>query len=404
MAKVYPFHAWLPSPSEAAAVSSLPYDVMNRQEARRMAEGNPLSFLRVTCADLEFGDEVSTYDPAVYVRARENWQRLGADGVLHRDGQPAFYLYSMVMDGRRQTGIVACASVEDYRCGVVRRHELTRQVKEDDRTSHILSTGAQTGPVFLAYRDEPQLAAVMEQTMAQETPLFDFTAEGGIRHTGWRIPAAAAGTVQDVFAGVPVLYIADGHHRAASAARVAGKLNNAGESGRFLAVIFPQSHLRILAYNRVVRSLNGMTPAAFIEKLRGIGEVLPDAPAVPAAAGEVSFYLEGKWRTLRFITRHPEDPIADLDVSLLQEQVLSPLLDIADPRTSKNIDFVGGIRGTAELEQRVDGGGCAAAFSMYPTSLEQLMRVADANGIMPPKSTWFEPKLRDGLFTHSLEL
>ncbi len=402
MSKVYPFQAWLPSAQDAGKISSLPYDVMNRQEARAMAEGNPLSFLRVTCSDLEFDDTVSGYDDAVYQRAKENWQKLVDSKALCKDCMPSYYVYSLVMDGRRQSGIVACASATDYKAGIVRRHELTRQVKEDDRTRHISTTGAQTGPVFLAYRDNAQLIGIMNETMSSEVPLFDFTASDGIRHTGWRIPASRNSAVAAAFDAIPILYIADGHHRAASAARVYDKFNGAGESDRFLAVIFPQSQLRILAYNRVVMSLNDMSQADFLQQLAQIGQLHETAPAVPEKAGDVSIYLGGKWYGLTFTTRHPEDPIADLDVSLLQEQVLKPLLGIDDPRTSKIIDFVGGIRGTAELEKRVDSGECQAAFSMYPTSLEQLMRVADEHGIMPPKSTWFEPKLRDGLFTHTI--
>lgn len=403
MANVYPFSAWLPAARDAEVISSLPYDVMSRQEARKMAEGNPFSFLRVTCADLEFGDEVSSYDDAVYLRARDNWQKLTEyERLLTRDAAPSYYVYSQVMDGRRQSGIVACASVADYKAGVVRRHELTRQAKEDDRTRHILTTAAQTGPVFLAYRDSDTLVEIMNETMASQAPLFDFNAEDGIRHAGWRIPASQNDAVASAFDAIPILYIADGHHRAASAARVYDMLHGSGESDRFLAVIFPQSQLRILAYNRVLHGLNGMDSTQFLERLRSVGTLVDNAPATPQRAGEVSLYIGGRWHGLAFARRHPEDPIADLDVSLLQEQVLAPMLGIDDPRTSKLIDFVGGIRGTAELERLVDGGECVAAFSMHPTSLEQLMRVADANGIMPPKSTWFEPKLRDGLFTHSL--
>jgi len=400
MATVYPFSACLPSAEEAPVIASLPYDVMNRQEARRTAEGNPLSFLRVTLSDLEFDDSVSSYDAVVYDKAKAKWQALLA-GHLQKDSTPSYYVYSLVMNGRRQTGIVGCASVAEYEQGIVRRHELTRKEKEDDRTRHILTTGAQTGPVFLAYRDVDILTRIMNETMT-EAPLFDFTMKDGIRHTGWRIDIARRDEVAAAFAAVPILYIADGHHRAASACRSSQQLHGVGESDRFLAVIFPESQLKILAYNRVLKDLNGMTSQQFLEKLAAIGAVTENAPDVPRAAGEVSLYMDGKWYGLSFKERHEEDPIANLDVSLLQEQVLSPMLAIADPRTDKRIDFVGGIRGTAELMKRVDSGECRLAFSMYPTSLEQLMRVADANGIMPPKSTWFEPKLGDGLFTHAI--
>ncbi len=398
MAHVYPFAAFVPKAGLAKQVATLPYDVMNRREARAMAEGNPLSFLRVTCSDLEFDDALSGYDPQVYARAAANWQRISSE-ALAQDDKPRYYVYSLVMDGRRQTGIVGCASVEEYECGVVRKHERTRQEKEDDRTRHIQATGAQTGPVFLAYRDDEALNAIMAQTMETE-PLFDFTASDGIRHTGWRVADDKAAAVYAAFAAVPRLYIADGHHRAAAACRACQANCGAGESGRTMAVIFPAGQLRILAYNRVVADLNGLSADGFLSRLAALGTLAEEAPAVPAEAGQVCFYMGGKWRSLTFRDRPVNDPIAALDVSLLQDQVLKPMLAIDDPRTSKRIDFVGGIRGTAELERLVDSGAYTVAFSMYPTSLEQLMDVADANGIMPPKSTWFEPKLRDGLFTH----
>lgn len=401
MAKVYPFAAYTPNAQNAPVISSLPYDVMNRAEARQVVANQPNSFLRVTLADLELPDEVSSYDTQVYERAAANW-KLIKEQYLQQDAAPAYYVYSQVMNGRRQTGIVACADVHEYQSGIVRKHERTRQAKEDDRTKHIIATKAQTGPVFLAYRDIAALSTVMSETMANEQPLFDFTAEDGIRHSGWRIPVARNAEVAAAFEQAPILYIADGHHRAAAAARTAEQLAFAGDSGKTMAVIFPESALKILAYNRVVADLNGLTADAFIAKLAALGKVTENASKEPAGAGEVSFYLGGKWYGLAFNECHPEDPIANLDVSLLQEQVLAPMLDIQDPRTSQRIDFVGGIRGTEELERLVDSGSWAVAFSMYPTSLEQLMRVADANGIMPPKSTWFEPKLRDGLFVHEI--
>ena len=400
MLSVFPFRALIPSGGNAPSVASLPYDVMNRSEARKAVEGRPLSYLRVTLSDLEFPDDVSSYDERVYMRAAENFRNLCSSGVLVEDSAPSFYVYSLVMNSRRQTGIVGCFSVYEYDAGDVRRHEFTRKEKEDDRTRHILSTGAQTGPVFLAYKDEKGLDEIVEKTMSSEPPLFDFVAEDGIRHSGWRIPSSETGTVAELFAKkVPLLYIADGHHRAAASARAAKELGGAGESARTMAVIFPASQLKILAYNRVVKDLNGLTKEEFLERLSSLGTLTEGAPAVPVAPGEVSIFLGGKWLGLSFKERHEDDPIANLDVSLLQEQVLEPILGIHDPRKDQRIDFVGGIRGTDELERRVNAGE-AVAFSMYPTSLEQLMRVADNHGIMPPKSTWFEPKLRDGLFTH----
>jgi len=400
MATVRTFRACLPKPGLAAQVASLPYDVYTREEARAAAAGNPRSFLRVTLADIELGAEVSSYAPQVYERAAANWQKFLAESV-QPDAAPAYYIYAQQMDGRRQYGIVGCVSVEEYNAGIVRKHERTRQEKEDDRTRHILATKAQTGPVFLAYRDVPALNDLVAQVCATAEPLFDFTADDGIRHLGWRLPAECQDAVRDAFAAVPVLYIADGHHRAAAAARACAELGGAGESPWTLAVIFPASQLRILAYNRVVKDLNGRTPEQFLAELAKVGEVTADAPATPQAAGEVSIYLAGRWYGLKFRERHQENPIETLDVSLLQNQVLQPILGIENPRTDHRIDFVGGIRGTAELERRVNDGE-AVAFSMYPTSLEQLMDVADAHGIMPPKSTWFEPKLRDGLFTHQI--
>ena len=400
MATVRTFRACLPKPGLAAQVASLPYDVYTREEARAAAAGNPRSFLRVTLADIELGAEVSSYAPQVYEQAAANWQKFLAESV-QPDATPAYYIYAQQMDGRRQYGIVGCVSVEEYNAGIVRKHERTRQEKEDDRTRHILATKAQTGPVFLAYRDVPALNDLVAQVCATAEPLFDFTADDGIRHLGWRLPDECQDAVRDAFAAVPVLYIADGHHRAAAAARACAELGGAGESPWTLAVIFPASQLRILAYNRVVKDLNGRTPEQFLAELAKVGEVTADAPATPQAAGEVSIYLAGRWYGLKFRERHQENPIEALDVSLLQNQVLQPILGIENPRTDHRIDFVGGIRGTAELERRVNDGE-AVAFSMYPTSLEQLMDVADAHGIMPPKSTWFEPKLRDGLFTHQI--
>ena len=400
MATVFPFRACLPKPGLAAQVASLPYDVYTRAEAREAAAGNPLSFLNVTLADIMLGDEVSSYDPRVYELAAQTWRKFLAESV-QPDARPSYYIYSQQMGDHRQYGIVGCVSVEEYNAGIVRKHERTRQEKEDDRTRHILATKAQTGPVFLAYQDVAALNELVAKVCAEDAPLFDFTASDGIRHTGWRVPADCDDAIREAFAQVPILYIADGHHRAAAAARSCAELQGAGESGRTLAVIFPASQLRILAYNRVVKDLNGRTNEQFLAELAKVGEVTENAPAVPASAGEVSIFLGGKWYGLKFRERHSENPIEALDVSLLQNQVLQPILGIENPRTDHRIDFVGGIRGTAELERRVAAGE-AVAFSMYPTSLEQLMDVADANGIMPPKSTWFEPKLRDGLFTHQI--
>lgn len=401
MAKVYPFAAFLPKAGKAADVATLPYDVMNRAEAKALAAGNADSFLRVTRSEIDLADAVDAYDQAVYAKAAENWKEISARAL--EQAAEGYFVYSLVMDGRRQTGIVACASVADYNAGIVRRHELTRKEKEDDRTRHISSLHAQTGPVFLTYRDSDVINAIVDDAM-KNAPAFDFTAEDGIRHTGWCIAADKTETVRQAFHAIPILYIADGHHRAASASRTEAMFREQciemGEADRFLAVIFPVSQLKILAYNRVVADLNGMSSEEFLTKLSQVCVISDGAAPLPPKSGIVSMYLDGVWKSLDFTAYAPEDPIERLDVSLLQQYVLQPLLGIDDPRTSKRIDFVGGIRGTAELEKLVDSGKAKVAFSMYPTRLDQLMEVADANKIMPPKSTWFEPKLRDGLFVH----
>ena len=390
-----PFNAYIPIESEAARIATLPYDVMNRKEAAAMAAGNPISFLHVTRSEIDLDIE-DAYSPQVYEKAKENWMRL-ASKHLKKDAEPHFYVYSLVMNGRRQTGIVATPRVVDYNENRILKHEKTRKEKEDDRTRHISTLRAQTGPVFLTYKDDAAIDRIVAETMKQK-PLFDFVAEDGISHAGWRVQDTAA--LQKAFENVDRLYIADGHHRAASAARTFAA-DNSGEADRFLAVIFPASQLRILAYNRVLFTLNGRDEAAFLTELGRIAPLRQVANPVPSRTGDVCVYCAGKWYGLTL----PEvegDAISKLDVSRLQSLILQPLLGIEDPRTSRQIDFVGGIRGTAELERRVDSGEAKVAFSMYPTTLEQLMAIADEGGIMPPKSTWFEPKLRDGLFVHEI--
>ena len=399
MSKVLPFSAIMPSSATAASVATLPYDVMNRSEAAQMADGNKLSFLHVTRSEIDLPDSVEPYDSKVYEKAAENWRKL-RNAVMAKDAVPAFYVYSLVMNGRTQTGIVATPAVEDYDNCIILKHETTRKEKEDDRTRHISTLRAQTGPVFLTYRDSDAINAIVAKTM-KETPLFDFTAEDGIRHTGWRIADDETQAVQDAFAAVPNLYIADGHHRAASASRTFAALKD-GESDRFLAVIFPASQLKILPYNRLVFDLNGLDEQQFLEAVSKVAKVTPDATPEPQCPGDVRLYLQGKWWKLALPEAANASPIDALDVSRLQNTILAPILGIDDPRTSKRIDFVGGIRGTGELERRVNSGEAKAAFSMYATTLEQLMAIADSKGIMPPKSTWFEPKLRDGLFVHEI--
>ena len=399
MAQVYPFSAIIPSASKASKIATLPYDVMNREEARRMATSSD-SFLHVTRAEIDLPDEVSPYDPKVYETAARNWRQL-RDRRMAKDAVPAYYVYSLVMDGRRQTGIVATPAVEDYDRQVILKHEKTRRDKEDDRTNHIQALRAQTGPVFLTYPDCPELDAIVAETM-KGTPLFEFTAEDGISHTGWRVKDEATAAVQEAFAKIPKLYIADGHHRAASASRVNATLQGDGDSGRFLAVIFPASQLRILAYNRLIMDLNGLSEQEFMNAIGKIAPLTETASPVPEQPGFACLYCQGKWWSMALPAPSVPNAIDDLDVSRLQNAILSPLLGIDDPRTSKRLDFVGGIRGTGELERRVNSGEAKAAFSMYPTTLAQLMNIADQGQIMPPKSTWFEPKLRDGLFVHEI--
>ncbi len=406
MANVYPFASVSALGENAPRVATLPYDVMNRAEAAKMAAGNPVSFLRVTRSEIDLPDSVDPYDPAVYEKAAQNWQALKSS-VLTTDNRPAFYVYSLVMNGRRQTGVVAAASVDDYDNNIVRKHEKTRKEKEDDRTRHITALRAQTGPVFLTYKDSAAIDDIVEKTM-KTVPIFDFTAEDGISHTGWRVSDELTLALQGAFAAVPLLYIADGHHRAASASRTQAALKAAGtdspESAHFLSVIFPAGQLKILAYNRVVFDLNGLTEEQFLQKITAAVEsIAPCDNAEPSEAGQACMFFQGKWWQIVFKpTTETAGPVDKLDVSRLQNDVLSPILGIDDPRTSKKIDFVGGIRGTAELEKRVLSGEAKVAFSMYPTSLDQLMDIADDNAIMPPKSTWFEPKLRDGLFVHEI--
>jgi uncharacterized protein (DUF1015 family) len=382
---------------------------VSTEEARALAEGNPDSFLRVTRPEIELPAGADAAAPAVYARARDNFRRLVQRGVLVRDREPGMFIYRQVRNHRAQAGLVCCAHVDDYASGVIRRHEKTRPDKEDDRTRHTLAINANAGPVFLAFRDDRAVAAAMSADM-NDRPLFHFNEPGGVTHTGWAVKEQAPYT--RAFAAMPSVYVADGHHRAASAVRAARSLAQANPAHRgdeeynwFLVTLFPAGDLTILAYNRLVRDLAGQTPAGFLERLRQVGRVQPAPAAVPAAPGAFAVYVAGAWHELTIdpATIDTEDPIASLDVDLLQSRVLDPVLGIRDPRTDQRLEFVGGIRGTAELARRVDAGEAAVAFSLHPTTIEQLLTVADAGLIMPPKSTWFEPKLRSGLFVHELE-
>ena len=411
MLRIRPFSAIHPHPNKASQVACVPYDVINTAEARELAQGNPLSFLHVIRAEIDLPDDINPYDDAVYATARENLQRFLDEGTLVRDRQPALFLYRQVMNHRSQIGLVCCCHVDDYANDIIKKHEKTRKDKEDDRTRHVLELNAHAEPVFLAYRDNDRVNDLVE-TDTNSRPLFHFVAKDGVTHTIWPVNNAQA--YIDAFTtspGVPVAFIADGHHRTASAVRAGMQRRSANphhtgaeEYNWFLAVLFPSSQLTILPYNRVVRDLNGLSPVEFLRRAGEVGTVSPDLPE-PPKPGMVSIYVVGSWYSLEFDRESIDysDPIGSLDVSLLQERILTPILGIGDVRTDKRIDFVGGIRGTRELERRVDSGEMAVAFSMHPTTMDQLMAVADAGEIMPPKSTWFEPKLRSGLLIHSLD-
>ncbi|HEY3862543.1 MAG TPA: DUF1015 family protein [Verrucomicrobiae bacterium] len=402
MAQIRPFAAVRPRPSLANKICELPYDVMSSAEAREVARGNPLSFLRVSKPEIELPENTDVHDAKVYAKGKENFSRLMAEGALQQDGHPCFYFYRQIMGNHRQTGLVAVASCEDYLKGIVKKHEFTRPDKEDDRVRHIEELNSQTGPVFLVYRAVPKMAELAAAHWAQ-TPDVDFTASDGIRHTSWSVrDPAQIEAIREIFAAMPALYIADGHHRSAAAARVYQSRHGAGGSGWFLSVIFAHDEAQILPYNRVLKSAPGLTSGQLLEKLRGVFQMQPGGAGQPRAKHELGLYLDRQWHALRF---RPEltagqSALDSLDVSLLQKHVLAPVFGIEDPRVSKSIQFVGGIRGTAELEKLVNSKEWLCAFSMYRTGLEDLMAVADAGGIMPPKSTWFEPKLRDAMFCH----
>ena len=396
MSSIFPFAALRPVPKAAPAVAAVPYDVVNTEEARTLAAGNPLSFLHVSRPEIDLAAGTNPHDAAVYDRAVRNFATLRTQAPLVVEESPSFYVYRLTMNGHVQAGMAACYSIDEYDRGLIKKHEKTRPDKEDDRTRHMLAVGAQTGPVFLTYRASKAVDAIVTRVV-QQPPLFDFAAADGVRHEVWRAPATENQAIVDAFAKIACLYIADGHHRAASAARTRAQLvsKGEGEHDRVLAVAFPDNQMQVLPYNRAVTDLGGRSAAAFLDEIRRTMTVRDGGPSAPAAKGSVAMYLDGKWYT---ITLPPASNA--LDVDLLQSSILEPLLGIADVRTDKRIDFVGGIRGTGELEQLVNAGKFAVAFSMYPVSVDDLMRIADAGGIMPPKSTWFEPKLRDGLLSH----
>lgn len=411
MAAVKPFICIRPAKENAAKVASLPYDVYNRKEACAAVAGNPVSFLNIDRAETQFSDDVDTYADCVYEKARELLDTQIAEGVYVTDAGDHYYLYELTMDGRSQTGIVACSPIDDYVNGVVKKHENTREDKELDRIRHVDTVNAQTGPIFLAYRQNETLKAIVAEEKAKPV-LYDFVSDDGIRHRVWKIddPAQTA-AIEAAFAAIPATYIADGHHRAASAVKVGLKrrAENPGYTGEepfnyFLSVLFPDEELMILPYNRVVKDLNGMSREQFFEAVKGKFELeeIGKEPYAPAEKGTFGMYLDNTWYALKVLPQYRStDPVKGLDVSILQDQLLGPVLGIGDPRTDKRIDFIGGIRGLKELERRVRE-DMEIAFSMYPTSIKELLAVADAGLLMPPKSTWFEPKLRSGLFIHKL--
>ncbi len=405
--KVKAFRAWRPTADKVEKVASVPYDVVDAAGAAALAAGNPDSFLHVVRAEIDLPEGTNPYSEAVYDQAKANLNRLMDDGVLIREGEPSLYLYSQQMGEHLQFGIVATCHVEDYETGRIKIHEKTRRVKEEDRIRYVDTQNANTGPVFLAYRDSEKINAVVDSAKGGE-PIYKFTAEDGVIHTIWKFENPEE--LETAFGEIPATYVADGHHRSASAAKVgalrrAANPNHTGDEpyNYFLAVLFPESELKILAYNRVVLSLPG-TEAEFLQALEEKFKIESNGISSPRNAGEICMYIKGRWSSLT-PKQMPDssDPVAALDVSILQNEILAPLLGIADPRESNDIDFIGGIKGTQELEKWVDGGRAALAFSMYPTSMEQLFSVADAGLLMPPKSTWFEPKLRSGLLVNTLD-
>ena len=407
MASIHPFRALRPTPDKAAAVSSVPYDVVTTDEARRLADGNPLSFLHVTRSEIDLPPGTNPYAPEVYEKARANFAALRERGSLVGDETPALYFYRLQMGGHEQTGMAGCFGVDEYESNIIKKHERTRRDKEDDRTRHIVQLRAQTGVVFLTYRADRAIDSVARQVSAGE-PLYDFAAPDGVRHTIWRAGLDHTSDLVSAFGRIPALYIADGHHRAASAARAREELagrpgGTTDEAGAetFIAVAFPDDQVQILPYNRTIKDLGGRSARQFLGALRAQFRVSDGAPT-PERQGEVSMYLDGRWYVIDLASVAPADDSrgSSLDVSRLQRGVLEDLLNIGDVRTDKRIDFVSGARGSDALMRAVDSGDAAVAFSMYPVTVDDLMAIADSGGIMPPKSTWFEPKLRDGLLVH----
>jgi uncharacterized protein (DUF1015 family) len=402
------FQGLVPAQQFAADVAAVPYDVVNREEAHALAHDKPLNLLHVDRAEIDLPLSVDPYDAQVYAQAAQAFAKLQADGVLVRESGKCMYLYRQTMGTHSQTGLVATCHVQDYEQDIIKKHEKTRQDKEDDRTRLVDTLSANTGPIFLTYRGTASIQAIIDAALTAPA-IHDLTAPDGVRHQVWKVATDACQSLEALFAAdVPCAYIADGHHRAASAFRV-GKLRQAANPGStgdedyhwFLSVLFPGNELAILPYNRAVKDLNGQSPEAFLAKVSSLFTLAPTTVKSPTRPGQCCMYFGGEWHELQWAPAADASPIDLLDVSILQDRLLAPVLGIDDPRTSKRIDFIGGIRGTAELEKLVDSGAHAVAFSMYPTTVDQLMAISDAGQIMPPKSTWFEPKLRSGLFIHT---
>lgn len=406
MADIQPFAALRPKKELAEKICQLPYDVMSTEEARHMAAGNPLSFLHVSKPEIDLPEGTDPYSDEVYAKGAENLQNMIESGNLYRDSKPKYYLYRQIMGDHSQVGLVAAASCIDYQQSIIKKHEFTRPQKENDRVRHIESLSAQTGPVFLTYKAVSRLDELFNQIIKQE-PSIDFKADDGVQHTSWDIDdEGVIDEITKAFQEIPNLYIADGHHRSAAAERVFSSKEGKEKSDYFLTVIFPDHQMQILAYNRAVKSLNGLSPSQLLDKLDLVAKIVSSkSDVIPSNKNEFGMYLAGQWYecTIRENHLQSKDPIELLDVTLLQKHVLDPLLGIEDPRTNDDISFIGGIRGTQELVKLVDSDEYKVAFSMFPTSIHDLMDVADMDGIMPPKSTWFEPKLRDAMFSYVLE-